>query len=113
MKSRLVLSLGDYNHICINVSIIVSSCLGTKTVSCFIDLCFNKSGQTEKIISEACNYGFVWPRMLPSAYFRLSFPGIDENRFLVIKKPYPLSNTLGMTNASMTDEIPQLIRKTR
>lgn len=42
MKSRLVLSLGDYSHICINFSTVASSSLGTKTVSCFIDLCFNK-----------------------------------------------------------------------
>ena len=62
-------------------------------------------------MSKAYNYGFVWHKMLPSAYFRSSFPGIDENRLRVIKKAHSLSNTLGIIRDSMTDEIPQLIRK--
>lgn len=62
-------------------------------------------------MSKAYNYGFVWREMLPSAYFRSSFPGIDENRFYVIKKAFSLSNTFGIIKDIMTDEIPQLIRK--
>ena len=35
MKSRLIVSLGDCNHIYINFSIVASSSLGTKTIFLF------------------------------------------------------------------------------
>ena len=62
-------------------------------------------------MSKAENCGFIWYKMLPSAYFASSFPGIDENSLHVIKKASPLSNTLGIIKDSITDAIPQLIRK--
>ena len=64
-------------------------------------------------MSKAENYGFVWHEMLPSAYFASSFLGIDENSLHAIKKASPLSNTLGIIKDSITDAIPQLIRKVR
>ena len=66
-----------------------------------------------KNMSKAENYGFVWHEMLPSAYFASSFLGVDENSLHAIKKASPLSNTLGIIKDSITDAIPQLIRKVR
>lgn len=77
----------------------------------FIFVAINKAELGRKKVSKASNYGFVWYKMLPSAYHRSSFPGTEENRLHVIKKVYSLSNTLGIIKNGMTVEITQLLRK--